>query len=135
MDEKKEETLRVNDRRRFTSEGETKEAEPEVKAEIKEPAAEVKTSKANPEAGPDQEIDFSSFVVSFATQALVLMGEIPHPETGERVQNLDAAKQTVDILGILDVKTKGNLTELEQKLMDEVLASVRLAFVNASNSK
>ena len=80
-------------------------------------------------------VNFNNFVLGLGTQALVLMGEIPNPETGLVSANLSAAKQTIDILGILEAKTTGNLDEDEGKLLTEVLSSLRLAFVNRVNSK
>ncbi len=80
-------------------------------------------------------VNFNNFVLGLGTQALVLMGEIPNPETGLVSANLSSAKQTIDILGMLEDKTKGNLDEDEATLLNEVLSSLRLAFVNRLNSK
>jgi hypothetical protein len=75
-------------------------------------------------------VDFSSFIIGLATQALVFLGEIPDPQTGERALTLDAARNYIDILAMLEQKTEGNLTENEKKLLQEVLTSVRMAFVH-----
>lgn len=90
---------------------------------------------AKRQLGGGPAVNFNNFVLGLGTQALVLMGEIPNPETGLVNANLSAAKQTIDILGMLEDKTKGNLDEDEATLLTEVLSSLRLAFVNRLNSK
>ena len=78
------------------------------------------------------EIDFSSFIFSLSTSALLHLGEVPDPVTQQKEKNLLLAKQTIDILGILREKTKGNLTADEEKVMDHLLADLRLRFVRES---
>lgn len=74
-------------------------------------------------------LDFASFVLSLAHQTIVLLGEAPNPETNLVAANLEAARQTIDILAILEEKTVGNLSAEEKKLLEEVLAGLRLAYV------
>ena len=140
MSEEKAEGIKVVDKRRFTDEGEQKagavEQEPAFvsdsvdKVSESGSAAQVSASK---EAGGDQAgveaLDFSSFIVSLATQSLMMLGEIPDPGTGERSLNLGAAQQTIDIVAMLEEKTKGNLSDNENQLMTEVLSSLRIAYV------
>lgn len=78
--------------------------------------------------GPE-EIDFSSFVISLATTAQMNLGSIPHPETGKTEVNTVGAKQMIDILNMLQDKTKGNLTEEEGTLLDQVLFNLRMHYV------
>ena len=120
MDEKDE--IKVNDKRRFNEDGESSQVEAEPKVE----------ESPQPESfsGSAETMNFSSFLIGLATQAMVMMGEVPHPETGQSTENLEAAKQTIDVLGLLEEKTAGNLTETEQKLLAEILASVRMAYVS-----
>lgn len=87
-------------------------------------------AEAGAEADGQPEVNFSSFVIGLATQVMVMLGEVPHPETGQVVMQVEAAKQTIDVLGVLEAKTIGNLTQEEDKLLKEVLASVRMAFVH-----
>lgn len=77
-------------------------------------------------------IDFSTFILSLSHSALVHMGEAPLPsgETPER--DLELAKQTVDLLGLLQEKTKNNLTGDEERLLGQVLFDLRMRFVEAS---
>lgn len=78
------------------------------------------------------QVDFATLVLSFATSALIQMGVAPDPATGEKVKDLALARQNIDILEILEKKTKGNLTRDEQALIDGVLTEVRLRFVEAA---
>lgn len=79
-----------------------------------------------------QQIDFGTLVFSFATSALINMGFAPDPNTSKTVKNLDFAKQNIDILEVLQKKTKGNLSTEEAQLLESLLAEVRLKFVEAS---
>ena len=94
-------------------------------------AAEFKASVARPDLGapPDSDINFSSFVISLATQALMQLGEIQPPDGMPIATDRDGARQTIDILSVIEYKTKGNLTEEEGKLMEEILHNLRLTYV------
>ena len=70
-------------------------------------------------------VQFSQFVVSLASSALVHLGEVPHPESQKPEKNLPLARHSVDVLEMLHEKTKGNLDEEEGKLLDAVLADLR----------
>lgn len=78
------------------------------------------------------EIDFSTLIYSFATGALISMGLAPDPQTKKVQKNIPMAKQNIEILAMLQAKTKGNLTEDESKFLDNILTEVRLRFVEAS---
>jgi hypothetical protein len=82
-----------------------------------------------PDEVPLSEIDFSSFVFSLSTSALLHLGEVPDPVTGKTEKDLPLAKQTIDILGILQEKTRGNLTADEGKLLENFLADLRWRYV------
>lgn len=75
------------------------------------------------------EIDFSSFVFSLSTSALLHLGEVADPITGKIEKDLPLAKQTIDILGMLQEKTRGNLTADEEKLLENLLADLRWRYV------
>ena len=79
--------------------------------------------------GPLPEIDFSSFIFSLSTSALFHLGEIPDPVTQKREKDLPLAKQTIDILGILKEKTRGNLTPDEERLMENILTDLRWRYI------
>ena len=78
---------------------------------------------------PLPEIDFSSFIFSLSTSALFHLGEIPDPVTQKREKDLPLAKQTIDILGILKEKTRGNLTADEERLMENILTDLRWRYI------
>ena len=77
-------------------------------------------------------ITFTTFVFSLSSSALVQLGEIPDPFTKKVEQNLPVAQQTIDLLGMLEQKTEGNLNEEEKKTLDAVLYDLRLRFLKAS---
>lgn len=74
-------------------------------------------------------VDFSTFILSLASSALVQLGEVPNPESGESEQNLPVAKHTIDILAMLQEKTGPCLTPEESRLLDGVLYELRMKYV------
>lgn len=80
-------------------------------------------------------IDFSSFVISLAHEGLMFLGEIPHPETGKQTPLFPMAKQTIDIIEMLQTKTKGNLSVAEERLIEQILFDLRTKFVYACKAK
>ena len=74
---------------------------------------------------------FANMVVQQTNLALMLLGKVPNPETGQPMQDLDAAKMFIDQLEMLEAKTRGNLDRNEEKLLAQSLTSLRLAFVEA----
>src|SRR4051812_5215163 len=74
-------------------------------------------------------IDFATFIVSLSHSALLHLGEAPHPETDTIQQSLPLARQTIDLLGLLEEKTKGNLTGDEERLLTQALFDLRLRFL------
>ena len=80
---------------------------------------------------PDtQELSFAAFVLSLATTAAIHLGDVPDPTTGQPYEpNLEGAKQMIDILMLLEEKTRGNLTAKERQILEQVLYELRLRFV------
>src|SRR5580765_5031686 len=74
---------------------------------------------------------FANMVVQQTNLALMLLGKVPNPETGQPMQDLDAAKMFIDQLEMLEAKTSGNLDKNEERLLAQSLTSLRLAFVEA----
>lgn len=74
---------------------------------------------------------FASMVMQTAQMALMLLGQMPHPETGQTVTDLEGAKMFIDQLEMLAVKTKGNLSKDEEQLLKQSLIGTRMAFVDA----
>jgi hypothetical protein len=85
---------------------------------------------------PDEKLppmDFSTFVLSLSSSAMVNLGQVPAPGESKTIVDLTAAKQIIDILGILEEKTRGNLDESEQKLITSLLYDLRVQYVDAQN--
>ena len=126
----------IKDRRRFTDEGEPKEeTATEEKAERPEPET-VEEEKAEPETAAEQaehmplpEINFSTFIFSLNTSTLLHLGEVPDPATGKQQEDLPMAKQTIDLIAMLEEKTRGNLTSDEENLVKHILYDLRLRYV------
>ena len=75
------------------------------------------------------EINFSTFVFSLNASALVHLGAMPDPSTGKTDKNLDLGKQTIDIIAMLEEKTKGNLTSDEEQLLKNTLYDLRMRYI------
>jgi hypothetical protein len=157
-DEEKEESkgFKVQDRRRFSAEGELKpehrgpderqdQLNPQPStAAAADPAGTNSTAAAAAQAErvashtahlssqhsqPAPEINFGSFVVGLSTQALVHLGEIPDPLSDQPAQDLSAAQQVIDIVAMLEQKTRGNLDRDEQALLEAILFELRMKYV------
>jgi Domain of unknown function (DUF1844) len=84
----------------------------------------------------DAPITFHSFILSLVTTAAVHFGDMPDPLTGQkREPDLTAASQMIEILGMLGEKTRGNLTDDEQRLLSQVLYELRMRFVAATRDQ
>jgi hypothetical protein len=82
------------------------------------------------EAGPEEEsVSFTSFVMSLATQSMVHMGEMQAPAGMDIPLDLESSRQTIDILGMLQRKTRGNLSSEEARFIEEVLHTLRMSYV------
>jgi hypothetical protein len=81
------------------------------------------------------EISFTAFVISLASSAAMHFGDLPDPDGGKLPEpNLEGAHQMIEILALLEEKTKGNLTPEERQLLEQVLYELRLRFVEVSGS-
>ncbi len=87
------------------------------------------------EAKQPGQIDFYTFILSLGSSAFVHLGDAPHPETAKAEPNLLLAKQTIDILGMLREKTRGNLTSEEEGFLDNLLSDLRLRYVAKTTGK
>jgi hypothetical protein len=125
-EEKKGFTIR--DRRVSSHPEETAKGE-SGKTEQMPEGLEGERGEKKPEPTPLLEIDFSAFIFSLSTSALVHLGEFPDPATQKLEKDLPLAKQTIDILGMLQEKTQGNLTPEEKKLMESILTDLRWRYV------
>ena len=79
---------------------------------------------------------FTDFLLWMATMIAVQFGDLPHPETGQPLEpNLPAARHFIDIMGMLQEKTAGNLTPTEEKLIDDLLFELRKRFLDAQGGQ
>jgi len=150
-EEESSKSFKVQDRRRFSAEGELK---PEFSGAEEKPASESKASAAeshepsetsgaqsHPAAGAAStgfvhesaprgaEVTFGAFLMSLSTEALIHLGEVPDPVAREQHRDLVSAQQVIDILGMLREKTRGNLEREEQALLDAILFDLRMKYV------
>lgn len=94
------------------------------------PADSAASEQVEPQAGMEfPPASFAMLVTTLATQAAAALGQIPDPIEGKPVVNKAVAKHFIDTLGVLEVKTKGNLTEDESQLLEATLHELRFAFV------
>lgn len=122
----------IRDRRGRGTEGQ------EAPAPASEEAATARSNETQtgPEADHRLPPSFLSFVYSLGTSALMLLGEGPGQEGASLSQNLGHAQEIIDVLTILETKTKGNLTPEEETLLQEMLYTLRIKYVEkASSSK
>ena len=125
----------VQDRRRFSPD--TGEARENTGAAAAGTAHETKEGGSDSQGAERSrqdllpEINFSTFVISLSTQALMQLGEIANPLSGKVETDIPAAKQMVDILCMLQEKTKGNLNSSEERLLEDILFDLRMRYVEA----
>jgi hypothetical protein len=81
------------------------------------------------------EVNFSSFVMSLATQAMVQLGQMPSPEGMEIPVDIESGKGTIDILGMIQQKTLGNLSKEEARFLEDVLHTLRVSYIRLGQSK
>ena len=127
-DQEQEKSFVVKDKR-FSAKKDEK-----VESQIKEDVKTEEAPREEPSAqkGPLPEIDFNSFIFSLSTSVLIQLGEIEDPFAQKLVKNLPLAKQTIDLIGMLKEKTKGNLSSEEEKIIEYVLYDLRMRYVKAA---
>lgn len=122
--ENREPEMKVTDRRRFSAEGEPLEGV-EENASTAEPLQEI------PERGPLPPATFEFLILSLRYQAEIQLGLYEGDEEGGRGPDLEGACNTIDLLGVLQQKTRGNLSLEEQRLLDNSLTELRFRYVQA----
>jgi len=95
---------------------------------------ETEPGAAPPGADPNRPVDLMDIIKTLASQALMYMGAFPDPESGKAVVAPDLAKAHIDMLGVLQDKTKGNLTDEEHKTLNGILNDLRMQFVEVSKA-
>ena len=115
-----------------TNDASSESAEDEASTESHEQPQQDDDASAADEM-PIPPASFDLLVMTHASQAMLAMGFMPDPTTGEMVKNLKLAGHHVDMLGILEEKTTGNLTEAEAAMLENSLHQLRMAFVQAKS--
>jgi hypothetical protein len=154
-DSEEQPVIKVTDKRKFNVDGTLREGveiPPEKpKAEtkpIEEPSTEAienQTGAATPEMsgeeemfddsdmpGADDPASFVNFLTTLASQAASALGAVPHPVTGQRAVDLESGRYWIDVLAMLQEKTKGNLQAPEARLLEGLLSDLRMQFVAIS---
>ena len=93
------------------------------------PAEEAGRGEAQQKPFPLPKIDFATFVLSINSSALVQLGLIEDPASGQKTKNIALAKQTIDLLAMLEEKTKGNLTDDEGNILKNILYELRMLYI------
>lgn len=146
-DPKHEESFRVVDRRLFNSEGELRpeiaeeQAREQAKAKPSPLQPDAKSNKAAPAApsalevpAPKPDRNFQLLIDLLARNAAAMLGGIPDPGTGQAYLELEGAREMIDILDTLREKTHGNLAPDEDRLISEVLGSLKLSYMEISKA-
>ena len=138
-EEQKEESFNLRDKRRFVdddsgrvkSEGDAGSEEKKEVPKASEPSREKQQAKfPGGESAPLPDIDFSTFIFSLSSSAMLHLGLMENPYTKTIDKNLPLAKQTIDIISMLKDKTKGNLSDEEENLITHLLTELRFKYVN-----
>ncbi|MDB9823095.1 DUF1844 domain-containing protein [Deltaproteobacteria bacterium] len=122
----------IKDKRSLDEEGELKEEEKGSEAGSKTKEEKKAEDTQRP---PLPEVNFNSLIFSLSSSALLHIGEIADPQTGEKKKDLPMAKHSIDIIAMLKEKTKGNLADDEQNFVDNILTDLRLRYVKATKKQ
>ena len=148
MAEENQGSFKVTDRRLFNADGTLREdalIEEAASAQTPEPQPAVSSGPAQsqrqfaaataPELQPEPEdveperTMFNEFLMGIASSAFIYLGLVEHPATGRRQVDMTAAKESIDMLVMLQEKTKGNLTRGEEKFFDDLLSDLKMQYV------
>ena len=131
--EQEEQSFRVTDKRGFSEDGTPVENSEKVEQKQENQSAAASETASDGKESSRPPIDFPSYLLSYYTQGLVLLGEIPNPYTNKKEEDVEAAQHIIDILSMLEQKTKGNLDGQEEKLLENVLYELRMKFMARTN--
>jgi hypothetical protein len=137
-------SIKVTDRRHFTLDGERRvEVEEDPESAVPAGVQPMTAGSRRPESESKFEhrpldepegVDFTMLINAMAQPALLYLGEIPHPATGQPTLDLEGARIQIDMLALLRVKCRGNLTPQEDNLLESVLHQLRMRYVARSGS-
>ena len=135
--------FKIQDRRKFTETGDLRDDSNESTSP-QEPSNEASSQKSeeqnksdvpiNDQSNSSPKMDFPTLILSLTSTAIFQMGLAPNPATNKTEKNIVAAKQTIDILEILQEKTKGNLDAEESKLLNHCVHDLKMNYLKASQN-
>ena len=132
-DEKKEKGFVIKDKRIFDESGEARPEDLKKEETAGDKKSEKKSLEKDDQAGTREEyfpeVTFSSFVLSLSTTVMYHLGDFPDPATNKAEKNLAAAKQTIDMLNMIKIKTAGNLDNDEKALLEGILYELMMRYV------
>ncbi len=132
--------IKVIDKRRFSSDGNVRDdAREDPKKPVVPPAATqaAQRSSENPRRGetPASGVDFINFIASLATSALASMGLLPEARARGIPTNVPAAREYIDVIGMLQEKTKGNLTQEEESSLNRLIGELRGQYAQVAQAQ
>jgi Domain of unknown function (DUF1844) len=149
MAEENQGSFKVTDRRLFNADGTLREdalieepaptpppePQPAVSSGSAQPqrqfaAATAPELQPEPEDAEPERTMFNEFLMGIASSAFIYLGLVEHPATGRRQVDMTAAKESIDMLVMLQEKTKGNLTRGEEKFFDDLLSDLKMQYVS-----
>ncbi|MGD1153515.1 MAG: DUF1844 domain-containing protein [Syntrophales bacterium] len=132
-DEKKEKAFVIKDKRIFDESGEARPEDLKKEETAGDKKSEKKSLEKDGQARTQEdyfpEVTFSSFVLSLSTTVMYHLGDFPDPATNKAEKNLAAAKQTIDMLNMIKIKTAGNLDIDEKELLEGILYELMMRYV------
>lgn len=125
-------SFQVVDKRRFDAAGHERGEPAGAQATVAEASKKEEIAgnfRMEEASASEPEVNFSSFVMSLATQAMVQLGQMAPPPGLEIPVDIESGKGTIDILGMIQEKTRGNLTKEEGKFLEDILHTLRVSYV------
>jgi len=124
--------FKIEDKRRFDQKGNQRAEGADERPAARDAAPRAVLSEQPPTPEAADAINFASFVMSLATQCLIQLGEMAAPEGFEIARDPLAARQTIEILKMLEHKTRGNLDNDEARLLKEILSTLQISYVRSA---
>jgi hypothetical protein len=126
--------FKIADRRLFTEDGELRPGAGHISGRGESGSTPTEKTDFDASLEHSEPVSFGALVFSLYSSAMIQLGVVPDPISGKITErDPDAAQQTIDLLGILQEKTKGNLTAEETQLLDACLCELKLTFVQSSS--
>ena len=122
--------FKVTDRRGFAEDGTSKPVVEESAEKPEEaPHAQAASEPQGKSKRAHQTIDFPTYILGYYTQGMVLLGETPNPYTQKKEEDVESVRHIIDVLSMIEQKTRGNLNAEENQLLESVLYELRMKFM------